>query len=555
MAVVPLDPVAVSKQQYDLGGRINEGSVDHFSGDNFQHQPDDFVQQVKLKALAYFGSEPKKVTDDDDTLKPWKDWDNRNVGIFASCLKGSAYEWYKDWAIQPISSTNLEKNETLDFKDQIKEFLTEFSSTRNQLAAKCALKIMVMRPEESIRQFSTRVKKVSDIAWKDHGESNEVRDNKQQETFIKGLPEDLRKSCNKLLIRTPATTYKALYGHAEQHELVRASIGEDKFYKEETGNVLRDDINHVYQELDEMKLHMDKQQKEIDQNEVMMNNQNQNIANQAQTIAENQKLPGNNPRNKQNFTRHCTYCGEFGHTVLWCWRKQEQHGIPVGTITPKMRNEQFRDAFPSRGKGSRGKVPPPWQSPQTTPRPKNVFVGPNVPSPYQGGSPHARTEDQRAMYRNDNEWGYHYSPYYRQTGNVLHDTYAFRGRRDSGYGPPDRGQSWNTERIPATPYRPRIVKNESRQTPIAYNRQQYNAVPPYRQQPVNAQNFQPPGRNSSGPFQNPRFKQTAPQSQNIQQPQRGYRNTGIRARPQVRMVTINEDPEIRDFQVNAIHLN
>ena len=83
----------------------------------------------------------------------------------------------------------------------------------------------------------------------------------------------------------------------------------------------------------------------------------------------------------------------------------------------------------------------------------------NEPAPNFDRSPHSRGHNERKLWQNPREWGYHKEQFERNTPNLLQNNYAFRHRRDSGWSAPILNQS----------FQPRFPNNTRRMRPQGYN--------------------------------------------------------------------------------------
>ena len=280
-----------------------------------------------------------------------------------------------DW----LADWKTEENTSRTWEACRKEFLEYFQDDKYKFQLRVETgRNLTMEPKERPTDFAHRVKRKVRIAW--DGSSLETILEKQRELFTAGLPPKLSQKCYYSFMDNKKLTYK---------QITRIA---DNYYT--SMNLVPSKEN---KSINEINIYDDEEDLEVS----MM------------------KYDPNNPKNNQNGTRFCEFCRKMGHTKGFCpvqnYLKEQAREKKIG-IAAKDREfydpKDHKDEYQGYQKG------------------EHFAGGGNI------SSPHAKTEEQRNMYKNTENYGYHYD---KVPDTLIGKQLRFRDRSTNGWSRPREG--------------------------------------------------------------------------------------------------------------------
>ena len=277
-----------------MDNTFNDIVLEKFSGTEPEEDAENFLRSCEHRIKVTLGRIPANGDERQNYLF-------RQRALFASLLRGAAQEWY----IANIDETNNAHN-----WDHVKrEFSNRFTDGRDRYRFRIQAENVKRLESEPIKTYLQRVKKIVDKGWPTiyaAGADEAARtaaDNAMQvhrtEKYIslgsKGLiPSSLKNCAYKRMLEHPGTTWEELKTHLINKDLCYAMSTDG-----ESSNS-NSKLTNIETQLKELK--------------ESLQNQSINAVN----------LNPHNPRMNQNFTRFCKICRKEGHTMMYCWKRQNQ---------------------------------------------------------------------------------------------------------------------------------------------------------------------------------------------------------------------------------------
>ena len=292
-------------------------ALEKFIGIDSSEDPTAFIRLLEKKISFSLGSRP---TVNENTIQTV--YDDRRKALFGSVLPGPAAEWFD----------SLEAVLTWDgIKTQ---FIARFTDGKMQYRFRIEAENLKRQPDENIKSYIHRIKTLVDKGWPTPPDADanartacgNQRIGKYKDYFIRGLtPPGLKQKTHQALIEDPNKTWDALQKLIINKNTSLVISAEMSGFQQSSSNFVTTDSRFT---------NIEKTLNEIS-----------NMVKNHQIIA---TYDPNNPKMKQDFTRFCTYCRKFGHTVKFCWslrrKKLNEEKAPP---QPK---ETYSQNYPNRSK-------------------------------------------------------------------------------------------------------------------------------------------------------------------------------------------------------------
>ena len=220
-------------------------------------------------------------------------YDDRRKAFFGSGLGSPAAEWF-DLLEAALTWDELKTQN-----------IARFSDGKMQYRFRIEAENLKRQPNEKIKSFIHRTKTLVDKGWPTPPDADanartaceNQRIGKYKDYLIRGLTTPgLKQKAHQALIEDPNKTLDPLQTLLINKDTSLVISAEMSGFQQSSSNSVTTDSRFT---------NFEKFSNEI--SNMVMNHQI------------NATYDPNNPKMKQDFTRFCTYCKKFGHTVKFCW--------------------------------------------------------------------------------------------------------------------------------------------------------------------------------------------------------------------------------------------